>query len=149
MSVITCESTTQATPPTALRKYLPSLIFIVCLSLYLLPIMRLVFVGSDQGTLVAGAARVARGQVFARDFFEVIGPGTFYWLGGVFKLFGVTYTAVSLCLFITSLGTFVSTCFLSHRVCRQHQFLPCILLIGLYFGAAWPGVSHHTDSNFF
>ena len=149
MSVTTCESTTRAVAPTAVRKYLPYLIFIVCLSLYLLPIMRLVFIGSDQGTLVAGAARVARGQVFARDFFEVIGPGTFYWLGAFFKLFGVTYTAVSLCLFVTSLGTFVSICFLSHRVCRQRQFLPCILLIGLYFGAAWPGVSHHTDSNFF
>ncbi len=154
MSVTTCDSTvTQAaTVPTAVgkyREYLPYLIFIVGVSLYLLPIMRLVFVGSDQGTLVAGAARVAHGQVFARDFFEVVGPGTFYWLGGFFKLFGVTYTAVSLCLFVTSLGTFLSIYFLSQRVCPQRQFLPCILVIGLYFGAAWPGVSHHTDSNFF
>jgi hypothetical protein len=151
MSVTTCDSTaTQATTaPTAVRQYLPFSIFVVCLDLYLLPIMRLVFVGSDQGTLVAGAARVARGQVFARDFFEVVGPGTFYWLGGFFKLFGVTYTAVSLCLFVTSLGTFLSIYFLSNRVCRQRKLLPCILMIGLYFGAAWPGVSHHTDSNFF
>ena len=149
MSVTTCDSTTQVIAPTAVRKYLPYLIFIVGVSLYLLPIMRVVFVGSDQGTLVAGAARLARGQVFARDFFEVMGPGTFYWLGGFFKLFGVTYTAVSLCLFVTSLGTFLSIYFLSHCVCRQRQFLPCVLLIGLYFGAAWPGVSHHTDSNFF
>src|SRR5271163_4331691 len=150
MSVTTCDATTEATTaPTAVREYLPYLIFVVCLSLYLLPIIRVVFIGSDQGTLVAGAARVARGQVFARDFFEVIGPGTFYWLGGFFKLFGVTYTAVSLCLLVTSLGTFLSVYFLSHRVSRQSQFIPCILLIGLYFGAAWPGVSHHTDSNFF
>src|SRR5271156_5179717 len=149
MSVTTCDST-QATPAsTAVREYLPYLIFAVCVSLYLLPIIRVVFVGSDQGTLLAGAARVARGQVFARDFFEVMGPGTFYWLGGFFKLFGVTYAAVSLCLFVTSLGTFLAIYFLSHRVCRQWQFIPCILLIGLYFGAAWPGVSHHTDSNFF
>ncbi len=138
MSVTTCDSTTQVIAPTAVRKYLPYLIFIVGVSLYLLPIMRVVFVGSDQGTLVAGAARLARGQVFARDFFEVMGPGTFYWLGGFFKLFGVTYTAVSLCLFVTSLGTFLSIYFLSHRVCPA---TPILTLRSVDWSLLWRGVA--------
>lgn len=46
--------------------------------------MRVVRLGTDEGSLVYGAVRIVHGQVFARDFFEVIGPGTFYWLAMFF-----------------------------------------------------------------
>ena len=52
-----------------------------------------------------GAVRILHGQVFARDFFEVMGPGTFYLLAAFFKLFGATFLAVRIWLFVTSLGT--------------------------------------------
>jgi len=42
--------------------------------------MRLLLGNGDEGLLVYGAVRIAHGQVFARDFFEMVGPGTFYWL---------------------------------------------------------------------
>ena len=42
--------------------------------------MRLVRLEADEGTIIDGAVRIVHGQVFARDFFEVAGPGTFYWL---------------------------------------------------------------------
>jgi hypothetical protein len=48
------------------------LIFALCASLYILPFMRLLMLGTDEGTLDYGAVRVLHGQVFTRDFFEVI-----------------------------------------------------------------------------
>lgn len=125
------------------------LIFALCASLYILPFMRLLMLGTDEGTLDYGAVRVLHGQVFTRDFFEVIGPGTFYWLAAFFKVFGVSFLSTRICLFITSLGTALMMYSLSRRVCERYQILPCILLAGAYFGGLWPAISHHVDSNFF
>src|SRR5215467_7163902 len=80
------------------RAYAPYLIFALCTSLYFLPFMRLLLRGSDEGILVVGAVRTIQGQLLGRDFFEVIGPGTFYWLAFFFKLFGVTFLASRICL---------------------------------------------------
>src|SRR5258708_56652 len=144
------DSTTHA--PTAKitkRRYLPYLIFTLCAGLYILPFMRLLLWEPPEGTLVDGAVRIVHGQVFARDFFEVVGPGTFYWLALFFKLFGVTFVAARTCLFVTSLATMLAIYLLSRRICVQYQILPSILLIGTYFGMLWPTISHHVDSNCF
>ena len=125
------------------------LIFALCASLYILPLMRLYWLGTDEGTLDYGAVRILHGQVFTRDFFEAIGPGTFYWLAGFFKVFGVSFLTTRICLFLTSLGTALLMYYLSRRVCARYQILPCILLAGAYFGGLWPAISHHVDSNFF
>ena len=85
------------------REYLPYLIFALCASLYFLPFMRMLLGNGDEGLLIYGAVRIAHGQVFARDFFEVVGPGTFYWLALFFKLFGITFVATRICLFVASL----------------------------------------------
>jgi hypothetical protein len=129
--------------------YIPYLLFTLCASLYFLPFMRLLLGNGDEGLLVYGAVRIAHGQVFARDFFEVVGPGTFYWLALFFKLFGVTFVATRICLFVTSLGTGLAMYFLSRRICGRYRILPCILLAGTYFGSSWPAISHHVDSNCF
>lgn len=131
------------------KPYLRYFFFTFCAAMYLLPFMRLYWNGFDEGTLVSGAVRIAHGQVFARDFFEVMGPGTFYWLAAFFKLFGVTFFAERACLFVTSLGTVLSLYFLSRRLCGRYAILPPVLLIGVYFTATWPMVNHHVDSNFF
>jgi hypothetical protein len=117
--------------------------------LYILPIIRLFLVGTDEGTLDYGAVRIAHGQVFARDFFEVMGPGTFYWLALFFKLFGITFLATRICLFISSMGTALLMYFLSRRVCTTYQMLPSIILAGTIFSGLWPATSHHIDSTFF
>ena len=131
------------------RPYIPYVLFALCAAVYLLPFMRLVFLGSDEGTLVEGAVRILHGQVFARDFFEVMGPGTFYLLAGFFKLFGTTFLVARIWLFVTSLGTGLSMYFLSRRVCGRYQILPPPLLVSVYFSTMWPMVNHHVDSNFF
>ena len=150
MTVITASipvSTPKHTAPAGrVRSYL---LFVLCASLYILPFMRLYMLGTDEGTLDYGAVRVVHGQVFARDFFEVIGPGTFYWLAAFFKLLGISFLATRICLFITSLGTALLMYFLSRRICARYCALPCILLAGAYFGGLWPAISHHVDSNFF
>ena len=129
-----------------IRRYV---VFAICACIYILPFMRLLVVGTDEGILDYGALRVFRGQVFARDFFEVIGPGTFYWLAGFYKLFGVSFFTTRICLFITSFGTAFLMYFLSRRICGKYQALPCVLLAGTCFGGLWPAMSHHDDSNFF
>jgi 4-amino-4-deoxy-L-arabinose transferase-like glycosyltransferase len=136
-------------PNLSARQRMSYSIFTLCASLYLLPFMRFLLQWTDEGTLVYGAARIVHGEVFARDFFEVIGPGSFYWLAMFFKLFGVTFVAARICLFLTSLGTGLLMYFLSRRVCRRYKVLPCILLASTYFGMIWPAISHHVDSNFF
>jgi 4-amino-4-deoxy-L-arabinose transferase-like glycosyltransferase len=123
--------------------------FAICASLYILPLIRLYLVGTDEGTLDYGAVRVAHGQVFARDFFEVMGPGTFYWLAGFFKIFGVSFLATRICLFLTSMGTALLMYFLSRRVCGTNQLLPPLILAGTIFPGLWPATSHHIDSTFF
>ncbi len=131
------------------QKYAGYLLFILCASLYLLPFMRLLLQGTDEGLLVSGAVRVAHGQVFARDFSEVVGPGTFYWLALFFKLFGITFLATRVCLFLTSLATGLLMYFLSRRVCGRYQMLPCMVFAGTSCNMLWPTISHHVDSNVF
>ncbi|HWF05293.1 MAG TPA: glycosyltransferase family 39 protein, partial [Candidatus Angelobacter sp.] len=131
------------------RSYLSCLIFALCAGVYFLPFMRVLLQGTDEGFLIDGAVRVTHGQVFARDFFEVVGPGTFYWLSAFFKVLGVTFFATRVWLFLDSLGTALLMYFLSRRICSQYQSLPAILFFATSFGMLWPAISHHTDSNFF
>jgi 4-amino-4-deoxy-L-arabinose transferase-like glycosyltransferase len=132
-----------------IRKYLPYLTFTLSAGLYFLPFMRVFLQTPPEGLLVYGAVRIVHGQVFARDFFEVVGPGTFYWLALFFKLFGISFATTRICLFATSLGTALAMYFLSRRLCRQYQALPCVILFAAYFGTGWPTISHHVDSNCF
>jgi Dolichyl-phosphate-mannose-protein mannosyltransferase len=145
----TAVSTHPPAQKTFTRKYTHYSVFILCASMYLLPFMRLLLRGTDEGTLLYGAVRVAHGQVLAHDFFEVMGPGTFYWLAAFFKLFGVTFMATRICIFVMSLGTGLLIYFLSRRICSRFSALPCILLAGTYFSTIWPEVNHHVSSNFF
>jgi len=131
------------------RGYLPYLLFALCAGAYLFPFMRILLQTPPEGLLVYGAVRIVHGQVFARDFFEVVGPGSFYWLALFFKFFGLTFAATRVCLFVTSLATGLAMYFLSRKLCSQYRLLPCILLAGAYFGTLWPSISHHVDSNCF
>jgi hypothetical protein len=149
MSVIAVPAESESSWKTAwTRRFVSYATFSLCSTIYLFPFMRLLLQGTDEGLLVYGAVRIVHGQVFARDFFEIMGPGTFYWLAIFFKLFGVTFMAERICLFVTSIGTALAVYFLSRRICGRYRILPCILLAGTAFGPIWPTISHHVDSNF-
>src|ERR1035441_2134278 len=128
------------------RSYLT---FGILASLYLLPFMRVLLPWSNEGTLASGAVRIIHGQVFSRDFFEVMGPGTFYCLAAFFKVFGVSFVAMRFYLFLTSIGTAMAMYFLARRLCVRYHTVPCIILGAAYYGLQWPGISHHVDSNCF
>lgn len=134
--------------PSFLCRYKSEFFFTLCASLYILSFMKVLVMGTDEGTLINGAVRVVHGEVFARDFFEVMGPGTFYWLALFFKLFGVTFAATRICLFVTTIGTLLSMFYLSRRICTSYAALPSVFVIATYCWT-WPTISHHTDSNLF
>ena len=124
-------------------------LFALCSLIYLYPFMRVLMQGTDEGTLMYGAVRVMEGQVPFRDFFEVMGPGTFYWLALFFKVFGTTWLASRICLAVTSLATALVMYYLARQIGSKHQVLPTVLLLATSFGPLWPTISHHNDSNLF
>jgi hypothetical protein len=121
-------------------------VLVIAISIYFLPLMRFVLSG-DEGTMLAGAERVVHGQVFARDFFEVMGPGTFYLLAAWFKVFGVSFVTARAYLFVNFIATTVIIYFLARRVCLRLAVLPVVVMAGTYFGLFSVGVSYHFDGN--
>lgn len=73
-------------------------------ALYLYPFVRVIWRIGDEGTLVYGAQRVASGALPYRDFFEVMGPASFYWLGFFFKLFGAQWLVARGVLLLTGVA---------------------------------------------
>ena len=103
----------------------------------------------DEGTLVYGAQLVAQGALPYRDFFEVMGPGSFYWLGLFFKLFGTNILVARAVLLFTASVTVVLLYWMTRRVYQgPFDLLPSLfyLLVGF---PLWPVTSHHWDSNLF
>jgi hypothetical protein len=119
-----------------------------CSILYLYPFMHLLLNCPDEGTLIYGAERVAEGQVPFRDFFEAMGPGTFYWLALFFKLFGTTWVATRISLLLTCLATILLMFHLSRRLHARFETVSAVVLFGT-LGPLWPAVSHHSDSTVF
>jgi hypothetical protein len=131
------------------RAWFPYLIFGVCSLLYLYPFMRLNLQSADEGTLLYGAVRVTSGQVPFRDFFEVMGPASFYWLAAFFKLFGTNFLATRISLALTSFSIALLMYFLTRRLTNGYYTIPAVLLMATLFRHLWPESSHHTDSTLF
>ena len=101
----------------------------------------------DEGSIVYGAQRVAEGAVPYRDFFEVMGPGTFYWLALWFKVLGTTWVASRLEVLATILGSVWAIYFITTREYRgRFALLPAFAYTVLSV-PLWPGTNHHFDSN--
>ena len=125
--------------------YRDVLLFTCFAAAYILPFMWLF----SAGLLESDAVRVLHGQVFGRDFFEVMTPGTFYWNAAFMRIFGVGFLGARACLFVTSLGTAVCMYLLARRIAPAYRWLPPLVVVITFFGRGWPFASHHTDSNFF
>lgn len=131
-----------------LSKRHPYLLVAACSILYFLPFLRVLSHVGDEGTLITGAARVAEGQVPFRDFFEVMGPGTFYWLALFFKLMGTTWVATRISLLLTRLGITVLLFYLARRLRCGSEAVPVIFFVAISYND-WNAISHHTDSLLF
>lgn len=71
------------------RRWVPLVLFGLTLAVLALGLTREVRI-YDEGTSVYGAARVLKGEVPYRDFWTIYGPGQFYLLALVFKIFGTS-----------------------------------------------------------
>ena len=130
------------------REHLPYLLLALGSAAYLYPFLRVLWRVGDEGTLVYGAQRVAEGAVPYRDFFEVMGPGSFYWLAFFFKVFGTNWLAARVSLLITAVAATLSLYWLTQRLRFRLAALPAILLVAITI-PLWPATNHHWDSNLF
>ena len=130
------------------RAYLPYILLAVISALYLYPFVRVLWRIGDEGTLVYGAQRVAEGAVPYRDFFEVMGPGSFYWLGFFFKIFGTSWMVARVLLLITAVATTLIVYWLARRLDSAFAALPAVMTLVLTI-PLWAATNHHWDSNLF
>jgi hypothetical protein len=119
------------------------------MALYLLLFLRSVWRIGDEGALVHGAQRVASGQIPFKDFFEVMGPGAFYWLALWFKVLGVSWLTSRLAILVTALGTAYAMYVATKRI-QPRTTVAAVpsLIYGVLSVPLWPGANYHFDSNF-
>jgi hypothetical protein len=129
-----------------MRKLVPYFIFAAAWILYFLPFFRLLPGNGDEGTLITGASRVAEGQLPFRDFFEVMGPGTFYWLAGFFKVCGEAWLTTRVCLLVTTLSITLLVLYLARRLNGSIGVATVIFFVAVSYHQ-WNAISHHMDSN--
>jgi 4-amino-4-deoxy-L-arabinose transferase-like glycosyltransferase len=103
----------------------------------------------DEGLILYGAELVSEGVLPYRGFFEVFGPGSFYWLGFFFKLFGVQLATARILLLFTGVATALLTFWMTRRIHRgPFELVPAVFLLFISI-PIWPASSHHWDSNLF
>jgi hypothetical protein len=118
-------------------------------SAYLYPFLRVLWRIGDEGSIVYGAQLVSEGAIPYRDFFEVMGPASFYWLAIFFKIFGTKWVVSRVVLLLTvSISTIIIYWMTRRLYAGAFDVLPAFffLMTGV---PLWPGVSHHWDSIFF
>jgi hypothetical protein len=131
-----------------ISKSLPYVACAGCAMLYFAPFLRVLSHSGDEGTLIMGAVRVLDGQLPSRDFFEAMGPGTFYWLALFFKLLGTTWLATRICLLVTTAIISVVLYYLARRLRPGLEAIPVIFFVAVSYHS-WNAISHHMDSNLF
>lgn len=116
-------------------------------AVYLYPCVRVSTEEHDEGISVLGAARLLQGQIPARDFVEVIGPGEFCWLALFFKLFGTTMFSAHLALLLAGVLLAVLFFHLAKRA-GADPVISCSLLTFVSIPIMAIN-SYHWDSNLF
>ena len=136
----------QRTPITQGREV--AAVFIIALA-YLCPFVRVLWRVGDEGTILYGAARVAHGSVPFRDFFEVMGPFSFYWPAFWFKLLGTNWAVARSLLAVTGALIACLIYWTGARVYGRHTGLVAALVATVLGMPLWPANNHHWDSNLF
>jgi 4-amino-4-deoxy-L-arabinose transferase-like glycosyltransferase len=116
---------------------------------YLFIFVRVLWRVGDEGLVVYGAQLVAEGNLPYRDFFEVFGPGSFYWLALFFKVFGTSFFVARMVLLITGAVIVILIYWMTRRIYHgSFDMLPSLffLIVGI---PLWPATNHHWDSILF
>lgn len=114
---------------------------------YLAPIVWVLYSVGDDGTSIYGAQLVSQGAIPGRDFVEVIGPGAFYWLGLLFKVFGTGWWVSRIDLLLTGVASVGFLYAIAREVCQQWAADLSWLFMLVMSMPLWPVMSHHWDSN--
>jgi hypothetical protein len=75
-------------PTHSWKEFGVALIIFTASCLYLLLFRRYTSIEPDEGIILQGAQRILGGQVLYRDFFSFLTPGSYYFVAGLFKIFG-------------------------------------------------------------
>jgi hypothetical protein len=124
-------------------------LFLCSASAYLYTILAVFWQYGDEGLVLYGAQLVLDGVLPYLGFFEVFGPGSFYWTGVFFKLFGIDFTTARTLLLFTGVTLALLPLWMTRRIHRgPFELLPAVFLL-LISIPIWPVCSHHWDSNLF
>jgi hypothetical protein len=110
---------------------------------YFLPVFRLLGALSDEGVIVHGAIRIVEGQVPYRDFFEFLGPGSFFALAAWLKIFGATFDAVRL-LLVATLALIAALTYVAARMASGRRVVAASLTVAWLIRAP-----HETNHHWF
>src|SRR5437867_7491182 len=119
-----------------------------CLLLCFYPFLRVLTPSADAGWCLTDAARVYHGQLPFRDFFEIVGPGTFYWVALFFHLFGETWLATRACVLIDGMATALLLYFLARRLKPGSEIAALLFWLAVSL-PTWSAVNHHLVANVF
>ena len=108
---------------------------------YAIPAFRLVASLSDEGIILHGAARLLEGQVLYRDFFEIIGPGTFVVSAAWLKAFGSSFAAVR-ALSVATVTLIAVLMYLAARAVSAHRAIALGVALVFVVRAA-QDLNHH------
>lgn len=129
--------------------FIKYILLIIFTSAYFYLFVRVLWRIGDEGSIVYGAQLVAEGAIPYKDFFEVMGPLTFFWLGSFFKLFGTDLIVARGVLLFTGVSTILLIYSLTRRYYKgSFDYLPAVFYIIVSI-PLWPGSNHHWDSNLF
>jgi hypothetical protein len=124
------------------------LLLAACVVIYSLPFLRVLTLHADEGSCLTDAARVYHGQLPFRDFFEIIGPFTFYWMALFFQMFGETWLATRACALVIGTATALLLYHLASRLKPGSEIVTLIFWFAIVF-PIWPSIEHHLLSNLF
>src|ERR1700681_2263617 len=89
----------------------------------------------DEGVILTGAMRVAAGEVPHADFYANYGPGAFYVVAGLFKVFG-QYALVERVYDLLVRAAIVTVCYaLASHFARKRTALAVASIVGLWLFA--------------
>ena len=97
---------------------------------------------SDEGLILGGAWRLFNGEKMYLDFFEYLPPASFYFIYGIWKLFGASYLSASFLAIVNILAVLVAT-YLIARKCQAGRFSIFAPILFLIFCASWPLIGHN------
>jgi hypothetical protein len=122
--------------------------------LYWLVLLELVFFlhwinlyDSDEGIVLTIAQEILNGKKLYFDLFEFVAPGSFYFLAGLFKIFGVHFYIAKflsiMAIFFSAVGIYkTANLFFKNNLTYLAPF------IFIFITANWPAISYNTFNLF-